>query len=124
VGEVPLLGRVFTARFFAPIAAASYSIYLVHSPIVAFADHYLPYSLGTPLSVIAGVTLGVAAGIAFSYIAERPFRSGPLRERLLRVLDAWMPAALRKAGIEPAIVLSQRRATLPAIELKPEAVVA
>jgi peptidoglycan/LPS O-acetylase OafA/YrhL len=124
VGEVPVLGRMFAARFFAPIAAASYSIYLVHSPIVAFADHYLPYRLGTPLSVIAGVLLGVFAGISFSYIAERPFRSGPLRERLLSVLDTWIPAALRKAGIEPALVLTQRPVPAPVLELQPEAAVA
>jgi peptidoglycan/LPS O-acetylase OafA/YrhL len=107
VGQTPALGRALSLRVFAPIAGASYSIYLIHSPIVAFADHYLPYRLGVAGSLLLDVCIGVSCGIAFSYIAERPFRSGALRQRILKVLDKHIPALLRRMGMEPAIVLKR-----------------
>lgn len=61
------------------IGIASYSIYLVHTPIVsAIDDHFR-----NPL--LAGL-VGLAVGFAFWALAERPFVSTKLRDTLLRAI--------------------------------------
>ena len=72
-GNVAWLTRSLSSTLLVAIGTASYSIYLVHEPIVSyFAVH------GAPL---AGALLAVAAGGAFWAIAERPF-TAPSSKRL------------------------------------------
>ena len=104
-GEVAWLGRLLSARVFAPIAAASYSIYLLHQPIVGTVEQYMPKGTSVAMTLAISGMCGVAAGLVFSYIAERPFRKGPVRDWLTRELDARMPGLLEHMGIAPKMTL-------------------
>lgn len=76
-GAWPLMTGVLSLRLPAFIGRSSYSIYLVHYPLLGIAAHYGVYPL------LAG-GLAVAAGIGFWWVAERPFVETALRDRLIR----------------------------------------
>lgn len=66
----------------------SYSIYLVHYPLIGIAAHYGVYPL------LAGA-LAVASGVVFWWVAERPFVETALRDRLIRefaFIGGWLTA--------------------------------
>jgi peptidoglycan/LPS O-acetylase OafA/YrhL len=80
-GEFRLLTNALAIRVMTFLGVASYSIYLVHLPVLAVAGQ-----LGAN-AVIAAV-IGVAGGIAFWFVAERPFVETALRNRLVNPLTA------------------------------------
>lgn len=107
-GEVRAVGQIFASRLFAPIAAASYSIYLVHAPVISTIEQYLPKAVPLGYAFLFAAACGIAAGLLFSRIAEKPFRRGPGRDVLLVPLDRWLPNAFRRVGIEPFVPLVVR----------------
>lgn len=74
LGQLDLLGKTQVPSFFKLLGAASYSIYLVHLPIIVIAAKCVKYSaLTSPLAVFSLLSvLGVAAGIAVHLLVERP----------------------------------------------------
>jgi peptidoglycan/LPS O-acetylase OafA/YrhL len=85
-GEIPLLTRLLSTRAMVFIGGASYSIYLIHAPLMGVAEEF-----GVWPAVAA--IFGVLAGIGFWYLAERPFVEAPLRDALLAklvFLKAWI----------------------------------
>jgi peptidoglycan/LPS O-acetylase OafA/YrhL len=89
------VGSLRGSLSFAPIAAVgvvSYSIYLVQTPVIAFAE------LHGVAALWAGV-IAIASGFAFWYVAERPFVKGPLRNRLIAEFEAFLPRWFKIAGI-------------------------
>lgn len=91
-GQVPLLMRILSSRWLSAVGIASYSIYLVHEPLISFAEEH---GVAAP---IAGV-IGLACGFAFWWIAERPFVETRLRDRLIAELEAFLPRWFKVAGI-------------------------
>lgn len=101
------------ALSFAPLAAigtASYSIYLVHEPVVTLLAKYAPLP-GVAESVLA-YAAAVAAGFAFWVLAERAWTSEPLKgasvarirphlERLFRSLD--LPQSITAREPDPRL---------------------
>lgn len=79
---------------FAPlvwIGIASYSMYLIHEPLVQRLDLMLPQSL--LLDCAAALVTSTALGFAFWFVAERPWVYGRLRAGSLPLLErgvAWM----------------------------------
>lgn len=113
VGEIAACGRIFSSRVFSPVAAASYSIYLVHAPVVGTIEQYIPRSVPMPLLILIGGLCGVGAGMLFAQVAEKPFRSGRIRDALLLRLDRWTSAAFAWMRIEPSIALGRARESAP-----------
>lgn len=113
VGEIAACGRIFSSRVFSPVAAASYSIYLVHAPVIGTIEQYVPKSVPMPLLIVTGGLCGVGAGILFAQFAEKPFRRGPIRDALLLRLDRWTAAAFAWMRIEPLIALGRVRESAP-----------
>lgn len=111
-GEVAACGRVFSWRGFAPIAAASYSIYLLHAPVMGTIEQYFPKSVPLPLVMLTGASCGVAAGVLFARFAEKPFRSGPIRDALIARLDRWSLRAFQLVQVEPFIALARPGSTI------------
>jgi peptidoglycan/LPS O-acetylase OafA/YrhL len=75
----------------APLIAtgiASYSIYLVHEPIVDILVH----KFAGPAGFAVAAAVALAVGFAFWFVAERPFTTGSLRRPLL---DATLPVVRR-----------------------------
>lgn len=83
-GAIGLLQRVLSAALMTAVGTASYSIYLVHGPVIELLQRR---GVSDPLAAICGVM----AGFAFWAIAERPFTHGKLRERLHREIAAFLP---------------------------------
>ncbi len=78
------------------LGTVSYSVYLVHEPLVEAIDTYGLRWISHPaiLAVVAGMG-GLAAGVAFHHLVERPYLDGRRRARAepcLARLFAWADA--------------------------------
>jgi peptidoglycan/LPS O-acetylase OafA/YrhL len=78
------------------VGLASYSIYLVHEPVIAFAESY-------SINPYIAAAVGVVAGFLFWLVAERPFVETWIRARLLARLDPVFAHCLRRVGISGTI---------------------
>lgn len=97
-GAFAPLSRALSFRPLAAVGLASYSIYLVHEPIVAFAEW-------RGLGGIWAALIGIAAGFAFWAVAERPFVSTALRTKLISQFEFAFARWLPRIGIAPAFEL-------------------
>jgi peptidoglycan/LPS O-acetylase OafA/YrhL len=86
-GAVGLFERVLSCKALVAVGAASYSIYLVHSPIMGVLENA---GIAPPIAAL----VGVAAGFAFWWLVERHFAASPLRNRLVARL-AFLKDAMR-----------------------------
>jgi peptidoglycan/LPS O-acetylase OafA/YrhL len=75
-GATPALERLLSLRPLETIGIASYSIYLVHGPVIQALQEN-----GTASWIAAAV--GLSAGFTFWYFCERPFVGGKLRDFLV-----------------------------------------
>lgn len=94
-GYSTALRQILSCRPLVWIGIASYSIYLIHEPLVQRLDLALPQSLA--LDWFAAVVMSVGLGFAFWFVAERPWVYGRLRARSLPLLERgvdWMLARL------------------------------
>ncbi|MGZ3506257.1 MAG: acyltransferase family protein [Vulcanimicrobiaceae bacterium] len=96
-GSSRLISRVLSARVFTAIGVASYSIYLIHAPVINLLEDRNVGSI--PAAVIA-----IACGFLFWIAAERPFMAGSLRKRLLAELH-FLPRWFAVAGLQRPILL-------------------
>jgi len=111
-GGLPRLRRVLSQRLFALPGSFSYSIYLVHAPILALLVHFLARPAGWRGGVLlvflllAGLPIILAGSYAFHLAAERPFLAvrslADFRMAVRRTaLPAQRPISLpRAAGAE------------------------
>jgi peptidoglycan/LPS O-acetylase OafA/YrhL len=76
-GVQGILRRALENRAAVFVGAASYSIYLVHDPGMAW------YGYSGGANPLLAVVVGVLSGIAFWYFVERNVASGQGRDRLL-----------------------------------------
>jgi peptidoglycan/LPS O-acetylase OafA/YrhL len=84
-GGSTLLRRVLVLRPFLSLGTASYSIYLVHGPLLWIGGKtaaFLPW----PIAYTVSVATALLGGAAFWYVAERPFTRGNLRAALLGLM--------------------------------------
>lgn len=95
-GSLRPLERLLAIRPLAGIGTASYSIYLVHLPVVYYVRSFDPW---------LAAAAGIACGGAFWLIFERPFAAGRARSVLLRELQS-IPRVLRAAGVPQRFVLA------------------
>lgn len=81
------------------IGIASYSIYLVHQPVVALIAVPLSTRIANPwIALFATVGIGVVAGFAFWYCVERSFTTERAKLRLeatIRPIFDWLFEGLR-----------------------------
>jgi peptidoglycan/LPS O-acetylase OafA/YrhL len=102
-GNSRILVAALSSSAMTAIGAASYSIYLVHEPVVAFVGEHAD-RLGNYAFIVA-VAAGLAAGVAFWWCAERPFVNTPLRESLRERLERYFSARFSKAQIPQTITI-------------------
>jgi peptidoglycan/LPS O-acetylase OafA/YrhL len=89
--------RILSVRPIAAVGLASYSIYLVHQPVLGFLEE-----IGFNRWLAA--VIGVGAGFAFWAIAERPFMSkSPVREDLLSGFQRLFDAGFSRIGMRRSI---------------------
>jgi peptidoglycan/LPS O-acetylase OafA/YrhL len=103
-GELPWITRLLSVRVLTAVGLASYSIYLIHDPVLTFASE-------RGVNPALAALLSVAAGFAFWWCAERPFVSTWVRARLIAefevVFEKWMP----RIGIPVRLTLGVKPAT-------------
>jgi peptidoglycan/LPS O-acetylase OafA/YrhL len=109
-GEFGWLTKLLSMRALTAIGIASYSIYLVHAPIVTFMGER---GCGFWMSS----TFGVAAGFAFWAVAERPFVSTWLRSDLIRRCEGFFARALSGVGIARSMMLEERRVIVKSLNM-------
>ncbi len=76
-GRYQLLQRLLSLPGLKLVGIASYSIYLIHEPIIIFCIQALHFSR------IPAVLTGVTGGIVYWYLVERIFLSNPLRGKMI-----------------------------------------
>ena len=101
-GRVGWLRALLSLRAPVFLGGASYSIYLMHYPIVVFVGSRL-LAHGGINGFIATVLAAVLGGIAFWAIAERHFCGGPVRDRARAWVEPHVVAILRWLGFPGTI---------------------
>jgi peptidoglycan/LPS O-acetylase OafA/YrhL len=105
-GGNPALRALLSARLPVFIGIASYSIYLVHEPVVAFVDARVG---GVAAQCAVSLAAAVLAGAVFWAAFERPWTQGILKRRALDAVHAavvpaflWLHLPMRVALGAPA----------------------
>jgi peptidoglycan/LPS O-acetylase OafA/YrhL len=97
--HAPLFRAVLTSRMFAFLGLISFSLYLVHEPIVIAVSQFV--GRATP-SVLVGVPVALGVAVAFWWAVERP------SHRLARrVRDDVRTHERRAAHVPPALAESE-----------------
>ncbi len=100
------LSALLSLRVLTVVGYASYSIYLMHEPLIAFAQE-------RGLNPFAAAAIGVAAGFAFWAVAERPFVEGGLRKRLLSEFEDAFGRWIPRGGLPRAYVVGSQPKPAP-----------
>jgi exopolysaccharide production protein ExoZ len=99
-GSAAPLERVLSLRPVAVVGLASYSIYLVHQPVLAFLEE-----VGLNRWVAALIAVGV--GFAFWGVAERPFMSkSAIRKDLLSGFQQFFDSCFTRIGLQRSVKLN------------------
>jgi peptidoglycan/LPS O-acetylase OafA/YrhL len=95
------LHRVLSVKWLTGLGLASYSVYLIHAPVIGFAvAHHVNFWLAS--------LLGIMAGLAFWYVAERPFADSKLRDQLVSRIYTWSKKT-RLPGALAFLAMSRQR---------------
>lgn len=89
--------RLLNVRLFVGLGLISYSAYLWHQPILAFARVYTLEELSRPLA-IGGIVLSIALAAMTKRLVEDPFRHRILKTRRALVLGLAAAASIAFAG--------------------------
>ncbi|MGA8475591.1 MAG: acyltransferase [Candidatus Cybelea sp.] len=103
VGQSEGIEKVLSVRLLTIVGVASYSIYLVHEPLIRITERF-----GTPAPAAAAI--GIAAGFAFWGAFERPFTNDQVRLRLVRSLAPVARRILQFVGLPEQLSLNRRSA--------------
>lgn len=98
-GHEPWLQRILAQRWITNIGVASYSIYLVHEPIVSATVASLAPRIGFTLAMLAAISLGLLGGTFMWAIVERPIMDRNVVTTFARGTAGWFGRALAFAGI-------------------------
>lgn len=117
-GSTPALRSLLSTAPFVAVGLASYSIYLVHEPLIGL----LAYNTG--LAALPVATIAIGCGFAFWVLAERPFVNTRLQAAMVERLERLLARLLRFWGIPEALVLRSAHhpesvvvlETVPAVE--------
>ncbi len=96
VGSIPALRSIISSRPLVWSGIASYSIYLVHEPIIAAIEHNRAIN-----PFLAGLA-GVVAGAAFWAAFERPFLTSKLKRPLVAALRPYLQRLCALFGLPSA----------------------
>lgn len=99
--RMSVLRNVLSSAPLAAVGTASYSIYLVHEPIVAFFEQRPHF--GLIQDMLLAYAAAVAAGFAFWALFERMWMAGPLKERAVALLEPLLERVANVAGVAAAI---------------------
>jgi peptidoglycan/LPS O-acetylase OafA/YrhL len=99
-GATPWMARVLSVRALTFFGIASYSIYLVHEPIVVLLQLH-------GINPLMASACALVAGVIFWAIAERPVVETALRSKLIAQFD-FLPRWFAAVGIGDSLHLEER----------------
>ena len=98
-GAQPALQRLLATPVLTRVGVASYSIYLVHEPIIAGTLGVLQPAYGQFVATVVALTLGLAAGFALWFALERPLVRPEVVARFVARRRAGLNRLFALAGI-------------------------
>ena len=107
-GAIPWLKRALSVKPLVAIGIVSYSIYLVHEPLVGIVLRNTAWGLG------GAVAVGLAAGALFWLACERPFVAPALKQTLTRALEPRLARIAGWVGVPRSVTLA-RTTTVSAV---------
>lgn len=102
------LRRLLSTRVLIAIGIASYSIYLVHAPIVGAADIWLTARYGLVAASLAGMIVTLAISFEYWRLFERPFVQSALKPALVSYVLRFLRRSAAYLGIPLAYQLDRR----------------
>jgi len=105
-GGSPRISALLSLRVLTVIGFASYSIYLMHEPLIALAQE-------GGLNPVAAAAIGIAAGFVFWAVAERPFVEGRVRKRLLSEFEDAFGRWIPRAGLPQSYIVGSQPQPAP-----------
>jgi peptidoglycan/LPS O-acetylase OafA/YrhL len=100
-GSVPLLRSTLSLRPLVWVGIASYSIYLVHEPIIEL------FARNTGLGAVLAGCLSIACGAVFWLVFERWFVTQPMKGRLIGWLQPRIASLLEVLRIPQTFVIQR-----------------
>lgn len=116
-GATPALRAVLSARWIVAVGGVSYGMYLVHEPLIALIERSAVPSGGAVLPFVLAFGGAVAAGFAFSYVAERPFHKSRLRDRIIAKIEPEAASILARLELPSVVEFHRTGATRQPAEL-------
>ncbi len=98
-GHEPWLQRILAQRWLTSIGVASYSIYLVHEPIISATVSALVPSSGFIVASLIAIPLGLLGGAVLWAVVERPIMERSVVNAFARGSAGWIGRALAFAGM-------------------------
>jgi len=128
-GRERWLHALLSQRALIAIGTASYSIYLVHEPIVSATVAALGPRIGAASAMLVAIALGLAGGFFMWTIVERPITDRTIVTAFVALSDRWIRGLFSLTGIPPHIDLASQPSVAGAsvgnppnlIELQPAA---
>lgn len=112
-GRAPLVRAVLSIPALYEVGIASYSIYLVHQPLVAFVAKPIANHIESPAAVVVLTSLvGIAAGFAFWFVVERSVTTKRAKARLEAFVLPLVDGVFRMSQLPRRLVLAR---TLPVV---------
>lgn len=105
-GALPWLRALLSSWPLVFLGIASYSIYLVHEPVIAAVEH------NTKINIFLAGAIGVAAGVAFWALFERAFMTGRIKKPLVDALRRPIQRLCTFAGLPNRLELTTGRQTI------------
>lgn len=107
-GRERWLQSLLSQRALVAIGTASYSIYLVHEPIISAAVGTLGPKLGTTSAMLVAIALGLAGGFFLWAIVERPITNRRIVGSFVIATDASIRRLFAATGIPAQFDLGAR----------------
>ena len=94
-GNAKYCGFIFNNRIARGIGLISYSLYLIHWPLIVYYKYYSLEKLSL-ISQIVILLVSIIFSVAMYFFIEQPFRKGSNKQRQsqLKILFRWIPATL------------------------------
>lgn len=101
--------RLLSYKWIVSVGSASYGVYLVHEPVVAFVERWAVPEIGSLYAFGIGVCAAVVTGLCFSLAVEKRFVSSTMRKWLLGRLESALPQIFTRVGVPASICIEAKR---------------
>ena len=99
------LQRLLSQQWLVTIGTSSYSIYLVHEPIISATDAHFAPMLGADTTMVVAMGLGLAGGLLMAALIEQPITDRRVVAAFVAASDPLIRRAFAAIGIPDSFAL-------------------